>query len=233
MPTHVRREARRRGKKEADKAPGIRIDTQEQCEVFKEHKEWVYALGLSGDGKEVISGDAASQVLVWDLATRKVLCKWSGHPWNWIVSASMSPDGETALVSEYRYKRDDFDVPAPGLKLWDTNTGKEKLDILKVQFPKYKPNDRSYGAAQVWRKFVANGLIATAWSRDAELVAVAQGGETEKGHVHLIDAKTGKLARTVSGHLNGVTDVLFTEDCKHLISVGRDTLRAHLSGERW
>jgi len=38
----------------------------------------------------------------------------SGLPWSWIVSASLSPDGKTAFVSEHRYKRDDFDIPAPG-----------------------------------------------------------------------------------------------------------------------
>jgi len=43
--------------------------------------------------------------------------------------------------------------------------GKEKLDLLKVQFPKYDPKSRTYGSAQIWNRFVANGLIATAFSR--------------------------------------------------------------------
>ena len=60
--------------------------------------------GLSGDGSRLISGDTASQVIVWDLAARKPVAKWSGFPWNWIVAASLSPDGKTALVSENRYK---------------------------------------------------------------------------------------------------------------------------------
>lgn len=217
-----KREARRQGKKELP-TPGITVEAQKDCSVFEEHKEWVYALSLSGDGKEIISGDAASQVYVWELETKKVVSKWTGHPWNWIVAASLSPDGDTALVSENRYKRDDFDIPTPGLKLWDANTGKEKLDILKVQFPKYKPEDHTYGAAQIWRKFVANGLIATAYSPDARMLAVGQGGETDTGKVHLLDATNGKLLRDVSGHKEGVTDVRFTQDCKHVISVGRDT----------
>lgn len=218
-----KREARRQGKKEAAPAPGISIDSQTAHQVFEGHKEWVYALGISGDGKRIISGDAASQVIVWDLASRKQLAKWSGHPWNWIVAASLSPDGKTALVSENRYKRDDFDVPTPGLKLWDVDTGKESLDLMKVQFPKFDANSRGYGPSQMWRKFVANGLIATAYSPDGKLLAAAQGGETDTGKVHLLDPATGKLVRTVSGHQYGVTDILFTPDRKHLISVGRDT----------
>jgi WD40 repeat protein len=126
-------------------------------------------------------------------------------------------------VSEYRYKRDDFDIPTPALKLWNAADGKEKLDLLKVQFPKLNPADRGYGPAQTWRKFVANGLITVAFSPDAKLVAVGQGGETDTGKVHLLEAATGKLVRDVSGHQNGVTNVLFSADSKYLLSTGRDT----------
>lgn len=218
-----KREARRLGKKEPTPAPGVTVETQTDCHILEGHRDWVYALGLSADGKRLVSGDAQSQVIVWDLAGRKPVAKWSGHPWNWIVAASLSPDGQIALVSEYRYKRDDFDIPIPGLKLWNANDGKEKLDLLKVQFPKLNPSERSYGSSQVWRKFISNGLITTAYSPDGKLVAVGQGGETETGKVHLLDTATGKLIREVSGHLNGVTNVIFSGDGKYLISVGRDT----------
>jgi WD40 repeat protein len=219
-----KREARRTGKKDVDKGPGVLVDGQTACDVLDGHKEWVYALGLSADGKRIISGDAQSQVVVWDVASKKQIAKWTGHSWNWIVAASLSPDGQSALVSENRYKRDDFDVPGPGLKLVDANTGKEKLDIMKVQFPKFDASVRGYGPSQMWRKFVANGLIASAWSPDGKLLALGQGGETDMGKVHILDATTGKLVRDISGHKEGVTDVLFTSDSKHLISAGRDTI---------
>jgi WD40 repeat protein len=126
-------------------------------------------------------------------------------------------------VSEYRYKRDDFDVPAPALKLWDVAAGKETLDLLKAQVPKLNPADRSYGGSQLWRKFVANGLIAVAFSPDGTAIAAAQGGETDTGRVHLLDAATGKMLRDVAAHQYGVTDVLFSADGKYLLSAGRDT----------
>ena len=217
------REARRSGKKDPAPAPGVTVETQTACHVLEGHRDWIYALGMSGDGKRLISGDAAAQVIVWDLAERKPIAKWSGHPWNWIVAASLSPDGSKALVSEYRYKRDDFDIPIPALKLWNAGDGKETLDILKTQFPKLDPKDRSYGGSQAWRKFVANGLITTAYSPDGKLVAVGQGGETDTGKVHLLDTTTGKLVRDVAGHMSGVTDVIFSADGSHVISVGRDT----------
>lgn len=218
-----RHEARRRGKKDAPAAPGVTVATQTACQVLDGHAEWVYTLGVSGDGKRAVSGDAAAKVIVWDLETGKSITRWSGHPWNWIVAAALSPDGQTALVSEYRYKRDDFDIPTPALKLWDATSGKEKLDLLRVQFPKLKPEAHGYGAGQVWRKFIANGLIAAAIAPDGKLAAVGQGGETDTGKVHLLDLASGKLLRTVSGHQYGVTDVLFSPDGAYLISAGRDT----------
>ena len=222
-PESRKQQARRTGKKEDPNAPGVTVETQTACQVLEGHRDWIYALGLSGDGKRLISGDAAANIIVWDLAEKKPIAKWSGHPWNWIVAASLSPDGQTALVSENRYKRDDFDIPVPALKLWNVADAKEKLDLLKVQFPKLNAADRSYGGSQMWRKFVANGLIATAFSPDGKLVAAAQGGETETGKIHLLESATGKLVRDVAGHQSGATDVLFSADSKHVISVGRDT----------
>ncbi len=218
-----KRLARRAGRKEPAPGPGVTVEKQTDCKVLEGHRDWVYALGIDSECKRAVSGDAAAGVIVWDLATGKPVAKWTGHPWNWIVAASLSPDGKTALVSEYRYKRDDFDIPTPALKLWDVAGGKEKLDILKVLFPKIRPSDRSYGAAQLWRKFVANGLITSAISPDGKVLAVGQGGETDTGKVHLLDATTGKLLRDVAGHQYGVTDVVFSPDGKYVLSVGRDT----------
>lgn len=218
-----KRETKRQGKKEPAAAPGVSVETHPAVGILEGHKEWVYALGVSGDGKRIISGDAACKTVVWDVTSKKQVSAWTGQPWNWVVAASLSPDGKTAFVSENRYKRDDFDVPTPALKSFDADTGKEKVDFLKVQFPKFKPEDRTYGGSQVWRKFVANGLICSAWSPDGKLIAVGQGGETDTGKVHLLDAETGKLVRDVAGHQYGVTDVIFSSDSKYTISVGRDT----------
>lgn len=222
-------ERKTRAKREKEKkdeivsAPGVPVETQLSAHVFQGHEDWVLALGISADGRRLISGDVASRVIVWDLAERREIVRWSGHAWNWIVAAALSAGGETALVSEYRYKRDDFDIPAAALRLYDAATGNEKLDILKAMFPKLKPEENSYGSAQVWRKFVAHGLIAADFSPGGALVALAQGGETDTGKVQLVETATGKLVREVAGHQYGVTDVKFSADGKYVLSTGRDT----------
>lgn len=216
-------EAKRKGKKEPDEAPGISVAVHTACQVLEGHADWIEALAISPDCRRLLTGDYSAGVIAWDLIERRQIARWKGHPWNWIVAAALSPDGETALVSEYRYKRDDFDIPAPAVKLFNVTNGAEKLDILKTHIPKLDATASTYGAAQVWRPFVAHGLVAAAFSPDGKLVALGQGGETDTGKVHLMDAETGKLVRTISGHQYGVTDLLFTADGKHLISTGRDT----------
>jgi WD40 repeat protein len=216
-------EFKRSRKKEVLEAPGAEVEVQTACHVLSRHEDWVNTLALSRDGSRLISGDGKSLAIVWDVAGRKEIARLSGHPWNWIVAAALSPDGKTALLSEYRYKRDDFDIPAAGLKLFAVDDGSLKLDLLKVQFPKLDPADTSYGGAQGWRKFVAGGLVAADFSPDGKLLALGQGGETDTGKVHIIESESGKLLRTISSHQYGVCDVRFTADGKYLLSCGRDT----------
>jgi len=200
------------------------VDTLSAAAVLNGHDDWASALAVSRDGRRLISGDFGSRVIVWDAASHKEVIRWSGRPWNWIVAAALSPDGETALVSEFRYKRDDFDVPAAALRVWNVADAAERLDLLKIEFPKFNPTASTYDAAQVWRKFTGDGLVAADVSPDGKLLALGQGGETDTGKVHLFDAATGKLLRTVSGHRYGVTDVRFSGDGRYVLSVGRDTM---------
>jgi WD40 repeat protein len=203
-------------------APGVPVETLAASHTLEGHDDWVLTLSASRDGRRLVSGDAAARVIVWDLVEPRELARWSGYPWNWIVAAALSPDGETALVSEFRYKRDDFDLPAPAVRLLAA-TGEEKLDLLKTQFPDYDPQATSYGAAQVWGGFTGQGLIAADFSPDGALVALGQGGEIETGKVHLVDTSTGTLVRDVAAHQYGVTAVHFSADGQFVLSTGRDT----------
>jgi WD40 repeat protein len=216
--------AKRNRQDDKTSAPGVHVETNSAAQILTGHTDWVRTLSLSNDQRRLISGDGASQVIVWDLGERREIAHWSGQPWNWIVAAALSPDGQSALVSEFRYKRDDFDIPAAAVRVFQADSGKQTLDILKTQFPKFTPDATTYSSAQVWRKFVADGLIAADYSPDGKIIALGQGGETDTGKVHLLDSATGKLLRDVSGHQYGVTAVRFSADGKYLLSTGRDTM---------
>ena len=70
----------------------------------------------------------------------------------------------------------------------------------------------------------ANPISGNRFGHVIELTETAgQAGETDKGQVHLLETESGTLLRTISGHQYGVTDLRFTADGKHVLSVGRDT----------
>ena len=220
------REARRVSQDKKDailNAPGVKVATQTHAHILEGHGDWVNGLGVSRDEKRLISGDDKCHTIVWDLTSRKPIARWDGHGGDWVTSACLSPDGSLAFVGEFCARRGDFDRPPAQARLYDAATGEEKIDLLKVQFPDVKQRDNSYGYAQTWGKFVKMGFIASQFSPDGKLLALGQGGETDKGQVHLINTADGKLVRTVSGHQYGVTDVLFSDDGKYVLSAGRDT----------
>jgi WD40 repeat protein len=199
----------KRGKKEAAEKPPVKVELQTVSQSLEGHRDWINALGMSGDQKRLISGDDSGLVIVWDLAARTEITRWTIN--YWAVAAALSPDGQTALVSEYRYRRDDFDQVSPSLKLWNVADQKLKLDL-------FTDKDR-----QNANKFFSAGLVAAAFSPDGKLLAVGQGGENDTGKVHLLEVESGKLLRTISGHRYGILDLGFTPDGKFLLTSGRDT----------
>ncbi len=217
------RRARSSGRKDAPDEPGVALQVQRAARVLSGHRAWVQALGMSRDGRRLISGDDACVTIVWDFASGSPLARWTGYPDNAVVSAALSPDGKAAFTGEYCHPRGDYDRPPAQARLWNAEDGRELLDLLVVQFPDVKVRDNSYGYATTWGKFVGRGFVAADFSPDGKLLAVGQGGETDTGRVHLIDTATGKVLRTVSGHQYGVTDVRFSADGRYVISTGRDT----------
>ncbi len=166
------------------------------------HKEWILGLALTPDGKTLVSGDDAGQVIVWDRAEAKELRRWKVKGWIWALA--VSPDGRTVAASE-RFTL--VFTPADhhsGVKLWDATTGQVKHDLSKD-----------------YKMYVSSA----AFSPDGQHVVLAQGYETERGKLFLIEATTGKKVREFPGHQPGGThDVTFSADGKLLLSCGRDTI---------
>ncbi len=217
----------KRGKEKEEilNAPGVKVDTAGAEHVLKGHDGWILGLGLSQDGKRMISGDDRCLSIVWDLPSRKQISSWHGYDRVWVRSAALSPDGQTAFTCEYAGRRSNFDAPAAQARLWNAADGTLKRDLMKVWTPEVKDKDRtdSYGYMQKWSKLVKRGLVCAEFSPDGKLLAVGQGGETDTGKVHLVDVASGKILRTVSGHRYGVCDVKFSADGKYVLSSGRDT----------
>jgi WD40 repeat protein len=211
-------------KKRADilNAPGVKVPTIASAATLEGHKEWINALGMTPDGQRIITGDDAGQVIVWDVAKRAKVNAWQCPGVAWIVSAALSPDGQTALVSQYRRKGGDYNNYPAGLRFYDVASGQIKLDVLAKNYADEK--NPPYQYQYKYHEFIGPGLVATAFSPDGKFVACGMGGEEGKGVTHLVEVETGKVVRSIGGHQYGVCDLCFTKDGKHLLTSGRDTM---------
>ena len=161
-------------------------------------------LAQSKDGKVLLSGDDAGQVILWDQPAGKEVRRWQVK--GWVYALALAPDGKRAAVSERVPLVFDSGRHA-GIRLWDVTTGKPLHDL---------------GAT-----FKGMHLSAAAWSPDGKLLALGRGGEVDgpNGKVFLVDPASGKKLRELTpGHLYGATDLAFHPAGKHLASAGRDTV---------
>lgn len=202
-------------------APGVKVPTIAPILTLEDHKDWIRALHVTPNGERCITGDDAGLVIVWDTSTWKKISSWQCPGIAWVVAAALSADGLTAAVSQYRRKGGDFNNYPAGLRMFAVADGSVQRDVLATLYPKEK--NPPYQYQYEYHEFVAEGLVALALSPDGRLLAAGQGGEGGNGKVHLVDAKTGTLVRSVAGHKYGVTDVLFSSDGRYLFSAGRDT----------
>lgn len=200
--------ARARAEAEARKKTGAKVPDaleakvkmQKPRQVLTGHKDWVLGLSMTGDGNTLVSGDDKGEIIVWDRPAGKELRRWKLKGWAWAVA--VEPAAKSVLVSERVPLI--FDSGAmSALKLWDPKTGEMKADLSKE---------------------IKERISVAAFSADGKWLAIGQGGETDMGKITLLDPVSGKKLKVLpGGHKEGVTDLVFHPDGKHLLSAGRDT----------
>ncbi len=181
-----------------------KVRTLKAAKVLEGHKEWILGMTLTADGNTLISGDDGGNVVIWDRAEgkeqRRIKVK------GWVFALAVSPDMKQLLVSERvplifdsgRYH---------AVKLYDLVEGKVQHD-LSAQF-----KDAIIGSA--------------IFSPDGKTLYLGRAGEANgnNGKVFTVDPATGKkLKEFTPGHQDGLTDLAFHPDGKHLASSGRDTV---------
>jgi WD40 repeat protein len=197
-------DGRRRGRK-IPAAVEAKAQTHKAARVLDSHREWVQALAQTPDGRLLLSGDDAGQVILWDRPAAKELHRWQVK--GWCYAAALAPDGKQALISE-RIPLS-YEGRYTAVRLWDATSGKPQLDL-----------DAEFKKALIY-------IAAAAFSPDGKVLALCRGGEVNgnSGTVFLIDPATGKKVRELTpGHQDGATDLAFHPDGKHLASSGRDTV---------
>lgn len=181
------------------------VELQKTARASEAHQEWVRALSIGAEGRELLSGDDKGVAILWNVADGAEVRRFQSP--GWLRAVALSADGRLAATCEYAPRYATF---ANGIKLWDTASGSVKLDLGK----EFKKGDR------------VTGMSAAAFSPDGKLLALGQGGEIEggKGKVTLVDSDTGKKVQELTANEGGITHVAFSPDGKLLASAGRDTL---------
>jgi WD40 repeat protein len=195
-------EARKANGAKVPKALPAKVELQTSAHVIG-LTEWVTSIVLSKDGQQLASGDDSRQVVIWNLADRRELKRIKVK--GWVQALGMTPDFKRAIISERIPLVFDSGRHA-GLRIWDV----EKASILKELGAEYK---EMY-------------LGSVAYSADGKMIAAGRGGEASglSGVVFLLDSEGKKLKEFKPGHLDGLTDLAFHPDGKHILSSGRDTM---------
>lgn len=190
-------------KKKAPPALEAKVQVQKPSQVLTEHQDWVLGMSMTRDGTTLVTGDDKGEVIVWDRVAGKSVKRWKLKGWAWALA--VDPEGKSALISERIPLV--FDAGSrSALQLWNVQTGEVKFDMSKD---------------------IKERMAAAAYSPDGKYLAVGRGGEAAglNGKVMLLDPASGKILKELTpGHQDGLTDLAFHPDGKHLISAGRDTI---------
>jgi WD40 repeat protein len=180
------------------------VVVQKPLRELTAHKDWIWGLALSRDGKTLVTGDDSSVVIVWDAQTGTQQRRWKVKLW--VRALDISPDGKTVVTAE-NFPQLKFKETDAGVRGWDVQTGELKFDVSEE---------------------LKLGMAAVRFSSDGKHLAVCQGNidrEGEAGKVFLLDPETGKTLRELKPpHHRGATDLAFHPDGQHLFTSGRDRL---------
>jgi WD40 repeat protein len=168
--------------------------------TLRGHEGWIRNVIFSPDGKRLASGSTDLSVRIWDTASQRTIYTLTGHT-DLIGGLAWSSDG-TQLATAAR---------DGSVRLWDTTTG-QPIEGFTFQTP-INANDPQKN------RYWATGLV---WTPDGKSLFV---GATN-GLVTMLNAQTGQVVRTLSGHTSWITirGLQLSTDGTVLYSAGLDGL---------
>lgn len=187
-----------------DPPPPVTAKVVEQKPIreFAGHKEWIWGLALSRDGKTLVTGDDSKVVILSDAQTGTEQRRWKVK--QWVRALDISPDGKLVVTAEHLPQLSEKEAEI-GLRGWDARTGEMKFDASKG---------------------LTGGVTAVRFSDDGKYLAFCVGSidrDGPAGKVFLLNPTTGEKVRELTpAHVRGATDLAFHPDGKHLFTCGRD-----------
>ena len=186
--------------------------------LFSGHTGDVMAITYSPDGKMLASAGRDETVRLWNPKTGENLATLTGHD-GLVTGVAFSPDGQTLVSGS-----GDATV-----RLWSTETRRQIWASDTPQKQEQELNQdpvvrEVFGLPPApykspFERLALQWILAVAFSPDGK--TLASSGSSD-GTIQLWDVNTGKHLRTLKGHTEMVSALIFSPDGKTLVSGSND-----------
>lgn len=190
------------------------------------HRDWIYSVAVSPNGRTVMTGSRDNTVRVWNAATGEEVSRLRGHS-DSVLATAYSPDGKLAVSGDRQGM----------LRFWDTASGRELRNVeahpnavLAVAF---SPDGRLVASGsddesvRLWE--VASGgahrvlgeklgeVRSLAFSPDGASLTAATGRA-----VRVWEVGSGRQVGSFEGHADTVLSVAYSPDGRTIASASLD-----------
>ena len=173
------------------------------------HTRWIKSIAFSADSKMLVSGDEYETIRLWDTKTGELQATLNWRHGTSTYALAFSPSGRF-IASGHR----------EGVKLWD-NTVKPK-----------QRTDNAIGDYQHTLELRGHKdyVSKLAFSPDGKTLLTG----SKDGTIHAWDPATGSHRYTVTGHIEGIMDLIFTQNSNTVVSLNEPfNPPGNLQQQRW
>jgi len=165
-----------------------------------EGEDGVRTIALSPNGETVVSRSKHGMVKLWDIETRKVIARWSGHTEH-VWSVCWSGDGGHVVSGSYNGTARMWDVKSGETVLGPIKTGHQRIDAVA-----FSPDASNFATGGYYESAI------TIWdARTGELLSTLK---QDSGVWTLV--WTSDQKKLLAGHRNGLITIFNTATCQQI-----------------